>query len=136
MTKEITYITKDGKRFSDETKARDWEAQQEYLHSVAHYKVQLNDYLRRKNYLKDHELPYLFKRYMFFKKMTDKEYQDYLKKDDNFPHCKVSLWEARLARYDDINRYYQKLKTAQRELRGVKVAIKEYNDAIRKIEGR
>ena len=34
MTKEVTYITKDGKRFSDEAKARDWEAQQEYLRTL------------------------------------------------------------------------------------------------------
>ena len=135
MTREVTYITKDGKRFSDETKARDWEAQQEYLRSVAHYKVKLNEAISRKNYLKDHELPHTFERYMFFKKMTDKEYQEYIK-DDMGPSCSISLWEARLCRYEDINRYFKKLKLLQRELRGVKYTIKEYNDAIRKMEGK
>lgn len=133
MTKEVTYITKDGKRFSDETKAKDWEAQQEYLHSVAHYKVKLNEAISRKNYLKDHELPYTFNRYMFFKKMTDKEYQEYIK-DDMDLSCEISLWEAKLLRYEGINRYFKKLKLLQRELRGVKYTIKEYNEAIRKME--
>ena len=135
MTKEVTYITKDGKRFTDVAKARDWENQQEYLRSVAHYKVKQDEAISRKNYLKDHELPHTFNRYMFFKKMTDKEYQEYIK-DDMGPQCELSLWEARLCRYEDINRYFKKLKALQRELRGVKYTIKEYNEAIRKIEGK